>query len=134
MANTTLFKIKVIKWSNSITYETNWHCMFWWNTVEVYCLCHKRRIPSLCPKHQCWRNWSWSILWRPKRPPRTNIKKKRRREKFLFIIGHWNANVGSQGMLGVTGKFGLGVQNEAGQRLTEFCQEDALVIASTLFQ
>ena len=52
----------------------------------------------------------------------------------LFIIGDWNAEVGSQETPGVTGKFGLGVQNEAGQRLTEFCQENALVIANTLFQ
>ena len=52
----------------------------------------------------------------------------------LFIIGDWNAKVVSQEIRGVTGKCGLGVQNEAGQRLTEFCQEDALVIANTLFQ
>ena len=52
----------------------------------------------------------------------------------LFIIGDWNAKVGSQEIPGVTGKFGLGVQNESKQRLTEFCQEDALVIANTLFQ
>ena len=52
----------------------------------------------------------------------------------LFIIGDWNAKVESQETPGVTGKFGLGVQNEAGQRLTEFCQEHALVIANTLFQ
>ena len=52
----------------------------------------------------------------------------------LFIIGDWNAKVGSQEIPGVTGKFGLGVQNEAGQRLTGFCQENALVIANTLFQ
>ena len=52
----------------------------------------------------------------------------------LFIIGDWNAKVGSQEIPGVTGKFGLGVQNEAGQRLKEFCQENALVIANTLFQ
>ena len=51
-----------------------------------------------------------------------------------FIIGGWNAKVGSQETLGVTGKFGLGVQNEAGQKLIEFCQENALVIADTLFQ
>ena len=51
-----------------------------------------------------------------------------------FIIGDWNAKVGNQETPGVTGKFGLGVQNEAGQRLTEFCQEKALVIANTLFQ
>ena len=52
----------------------------------------------------------------------------------LFIIGDWNAKVGSQETPGVTGKFGLGMQNEAGQRLMEFCQENALVIANTLFQ
>ena len=52
----------------------------------------------------------------------------------LFIIGDWNAKVGSQETPGVTGKFGLGVKNEAGQRLIEFCQENALVIANTLFQ
>ena len=52
----------------------------------------------------------------------------------LFIIGDWNAKVGSQEIPGVAGKFGLGVQNEAGQRLIEFYQENALVIANTLFQ
>ena len=52
----------------------------------------------------------------------------------LFIIVDWNAKVGSQETPGVTGKFGLGVRNEAGQRLIEFCQENALVIANTLFQ
>ena len=52
----------------------------------------------------------------------------------LFIIGHKNAKVGSQELPGVPGKFGLGVQNKARQRLTEFCQENALVIANTLFQ
>ena len=52
----------------------------------------------------------------------------------FFIIGDWNAKVGSQEIPGVTGKFALGVQNEAGQRLIEFCQENALVIANTLFQ
>ena len=52
----------------------------------------------------------------------------------LFIIGDWNAKVGSQETPGVTGKFGLGLQNEAGQRLIEFCQENALVIVNTVFQ
>ena len=52
----------------------------------------------------------------------------------LFIIGDWNAKVGSQETPGETGKFGLGVQNEAGQRLIELCQENALVIGNTLFQ
>ena len=52
----------------------------------------------------------------------------------LFIIGDWNAKVGSQETPGITGKFGLGVRNEAGQRLIEFCQWNTLVIANTLFQ
>ena len=56
------------------------------------------------------------------------------KKDIIFIIGDWNAKVGSQETPGVKGKFGLGVQNEAGQRLTEFCQENALVIANTLFQ
>ena len=52
----------------------------------------------------------------------------------LFIIGDWNAKVGSQETPGGTGKFGLGMWNEAGQRLIQFCQENALVIENTLFQ
>ena len=52
----------------------------------------------------------------------------------LFIIGDWNAKVGSQETPGVTGKFGLGIQSEEGQRLIKFCQENALIIADTLFQ
>ena len=52
----------------------------------------------------------------------------------LFIIGDWNAKIGSQEIPGITAKFGLGVQNEAGQRLTGFCQENTLLIANTLFQ
>ena len=52
----------------------------------------------------------------------------------LFIIGDWNEKVGSQETHGVTGKFGLRIWNEAGQRLIEFCQENSLVITNTLFQ
>ena len=55
------------------------------------------------------------------------------KKNVLFIIGDWNVKVGSQETPRVTGKFVLGVQNEARQRLTEFCQENALVIANTLF-
>ena len=56
------------------------------------------------------------------------------KKEVLFIIGDWNAKVGSQETPGVTGKFGLGIWNEAGKRLIEFCQENALVIANILFQ
>ena len=55
------------------------------------------------------------------------------KKDFLFIIGDWNAKVGSQETPGVTGNFDLGIWNEAGQRLMEFCQENALVITNTLF-
>ena len=55
-------------------------------------------------------------------------------KKVLFMIGDWNAKVGSQETPGITGKFGLGIWNEAGQRLIEFCQENTLVMANTLFQ
>ena len=57
-----------------------------------------------------------------------------KKKDVLFIIGDWNAKVGSQETPGVTGKFGLGMQNEAGQRLIEFCQDNALDIANTHFQ
>ena len=76
---------------------------------------------------------SWKVLWRPTRPSRINTEKKKKKD-VLFIIEDWNAKVGSQETPGVTGKFGLGVQNEARQRLIVFCQEKALVIANTLFQ
>ena len=56
------------------------------------------------------------------------------KQAVLFIIGDWNVKVASQEIARVTGKFGLGVQNEAGQRLTKFCQENTLVIANNLFQ
>ena len=69
------------------------------------------------------------FLRKPTRPSRTNIPK-----DVLFITGDWNEKVGTQETPGVTGKFGHGVQNEAGQRLIEFCQENALVIAKTLHQ
>ena len=71
----------------------------------------------------------WTILWRP-----TNLLELTPKKDVLFIIGDWNAKVGSQETPGVTGKFGLGIQNAAGQRLIEFCQENALVIANTLCQ
>ena len=64
-------------------------------------------------------------LCRPTRPSRTTPKR-----DVLFVICDWNANVGSQKIPGVTDKFGLGVQNEAGQRLIEVCQENSLVIAT----
>ena len=69
------------------------------------------------------------VLRRPTRCSRTNTPK-----KVLFVIRDWNVKVRSQEIPGVTGKLGLGVQNEPGQRLIKFCQENTLVIANTLFQ
>ena len=69
------------------------------------------------------------VLWRPIIHYRTNTPK-----NVIFIIGDWNAKLGSQETPVATGKFDLGVWNETGQRLTEFCQENTLVIANTLFQ
>ena len=65
--------------------------------------------PSQCPNHWCQRNWSWKVLWRLTRPSRTNTK-----EDVLFIIRDWNTKVGSLEIPGIPGKFGLGIQNEAG--------------------
>ena len=85
--------------------------------------------PSLCPNQQRWSSWSWTVLWRPTRTFRTNTQKRR-----PFHYRGLECKVGSQEIPGVTGKFGLGVQNKAGQRIIEFCQENALVIANTLSQ
>jgi len=85
-------------------------------------------ILTLCSSHKCWRSWSWAVLWTPTRHSRTNTRK-----DVLFIIGDWNAKVGSQEIPGVTSKFDLWVHNEAGQRLSESCQDNTLGIAHTLF-
>ena len=69
------------------------------------------------------------VLWRPTRPSKNTPPK-----DVILIIGDWNTKLGSQAIPWVTGKFGLGVQNKAGQRLIESCQENALIIANTLFQ
>ena len=103
----------------------------WFQSVSKQTIQHHSN-PSLCPNHWCLRSWSWTVLWRPRTPYRTNTEKKKK--DVLFIIGDWNAKVRSQVTPKITGKFGLGVQDEAGQRLTVFCQENALVIANTLFQ
>ena len=63
-----------------------------------------------------------------------DLLERKPKKDVLFIIGDWNAKVGNQETPGVTGKFGLGIPNEAGQRLIEFCQKNTLVIANTLFQ
>ena len=79
-----------------------------------------------------WGGSSQSCLERRSQPPA--LLELTPKKDVLFIIGDWNAKVRSQEIPGVIGKFGLEVQNEAGQRLTEFYQENALLIANTLFQ
>ena len=111
--------MKSQKWQNDL-------CSFPRQTIQYH------GNPSLCPNllGQCWRSRSWMVLWRPTRPSRTNTKKK----DVLFIIGDWNAKVGSQEIQRIIGKFWFsGVQNEARQRI-KFCQENTLVTANTLFQ
>ena len=81
------------------------------------------------PKYKCWRSWSWTVLWQSPRPSRTQKK------DAFFIIGDWNAKAGSQVTITWSNsQVWPWSTNEAGQRLTEFCQENALVIANTLFQ
>ena len=98
-------------------------CLFPRQTIQYH------SNPSLCPNHnaeeaeveQFYEDLQDLLELTPKKD-------------VLFIIGDWSAKVGNQETPGVTGKFGLGIRNEAGQRLIEFCQENALVIANTLFQ
>ena len=87
------------KWQNDL-------CSFPRQTIQ-----HQSNT-SLYANQQSWRSWSWTVLWRPTRPSRPTPKK-----DVLFIIEDWNAKVRSQEIPGVTGKFGLGIRNEAGQRL-----------------
>ena len=101
---------------NAILKRTEW---FWFISKAN----HKHHSnPSLFLNHWSWRSRSWPFLWRP-RPSRTNTQK-----RCPFHHRGLECKLGSQEILGVTGKFGLGVQNEARQRLTEFCQEKANVL------
>ena len=81
------------------------------------------------PNQQCWRSWCWMFY-----EDLQDFLELMSKIDVLIIIRDWNGKVRSQEIPGVTGNFGLVVQKEAGQRLTEFCQENALVIATTLFQ
>ena len=104
------------KWQNDL-------CSFPRQTTQ----CHSN--PSLCPNQWRWRSWSWTVLWRPTRPFRTNTLK-----RCPFHYRGLECKSRKNETPGVTGKFGLGIQNEAGQRLIAFCQENALVIANIPFQ
>ena len=103
--------------------QQNDFCSFPWQTIQYH------GNPSLCPTSNAEEaevEWFYEDL--------QDLLELTPKKDVLFIIGDWNAKVGSQEIHGVIGKFGLGVQNEAGQRLTEFCQENTWVIAITLFQ
>ena len=98
-------------------------CSFPRQTIQYH------SCPSLCPNQQCLRSWSWMVLWKPTRSFRTNTQ-----NRCPFHYRGLECKSKKSKTPGVTSKFGLGVWNEAGQRLTEFCQENALAIANTLFQ
>ena len=115
-------RVKCSTWMQSQR-QQNDLCSFPRQTIQYH------RNPSLCPNQYCWRSWSWTVLWRPTRPSRTNTQ-----ERCPFHYKGLDAKVGSQEIPGVTGKFGFGMWIAAGQRLIEFCQENALIIANTLFQ
>ena len=104
------------KWQNNL-------CSFPRQTIQY------RSNPSLCPDQEFWSSWIWTVPWRPTRPSRNNTQK-----RCPFHCRGLECKSRSQETPGITGKFGFGVQNEAGQRLIEFCQENALVIANILVQ
>ena len=141
--------------NENVIYENIWASCTYREIYRLKCISWNRRLKT---KHQ-WSKYSFEEV--RERIVTVKPKESRRREgnsiglfqrilKFyedlqdlleltpkkdvLFIIGDWIEKVGSQKTLGVTGKFGLGIRNEAGQRLIEFCQENTLVITNTLFQ
>ena len=85
--------------------------------------------PSLCPNQECWRSWHWMALWRPTRPSRSNIQK---RCPFHHRGLAWKSRKSRDSWS--NRQIWLWIQNESRKRLTEFCQENALVIGNTLFQ
>ena len=124
--STTVGKIPEKKWNSTYCQQKSLKCSTWVQSQKRQndlCSFPRQTIqyhsnPSLCPNHWCWRSWSWVVLWRPTRPSRTNTQK-----RCLFHYRGLECKVRSQEIPGVTGKFGLGIQNEAGQRLTVFPRE-----------
>ena len=98
-------------------------CSFLRQTIQYH------SNPSLCPEQWCWRSWSWMVLWTPTRPSTTNTPK-----RCLFHYRGLECKSRKSRNTWGNRQIWPGVQNEAGQRLIEFCQENALVIANTLFQ
>ena len=99
------------KWKNDL-------CLFLRQTIQYH------SNPSICPKQYCWRSWSWTVLWRPTRPSTTNTQK-----RCPFHYRGLECKSRKSKDTWSNRKIGLGVQIVAGQRLTEFCQENTLVIA-----
>ena len=113
---------KFSTWMHSQKLQNDF-CSFPRQTIQYY------NNPSLYPDQLCWINWSWMCLWRSTRPSTTNTQNG---YSFHYMGLEWKSRKSRDSW--VTGKFGLGIQNEAGQSLREFCQENTLVIANTLFQ
>ena len=118
----TLFCSNIYCW----LYLPIWVQLATFPNLSVMCFCFHcpQSNSNQCAYHRCQSSSSWSVIWRPRRlSPKTDV---------LFISWDGYTRVGSQNMPGVTGKFCLGEQNESGQKLTKFCQEDALLMAYTL--
>ena len=154
IVNINILGIKELKWTGIGEFNSDDHYIYYcgkkflrWNGLAIIVEKKKKKVQNavlgcnlnnrMISVHFQGKSFNITViqvyalisLWRPIRPSRNNTKK-----DVLFIIGHWNAKVGYQETPGVTGKFGLRVQNEAGKSLIELCQENALVIANTLFQ
>ena len=131
--STTVCKNALEKWSSLYCQQESkiqYLCIMSKMTAWSWFLSKLNNPTSQCvPQQLMLEKLKSNSLCRPTRPSRTN-----RKMRYPFHHGDWDAKVGSQEITGVTGNFGLGVQNVAGQRLTEFCQENALVIANTFFQ
>ena len=101
--------------------------------MEVCNIVQEAVIKTIPKKKKC-KKAKWLSEEALKIAEKRRDAKGKEEKDILFIIGDWNSKVGSQKIPGVTGKFGLGVWNKAGQRLIEFCQENALVITNIFFQ
>ena len=99
-----------MQYLGAVSKTTEWYWFVSRQTIQ-----HQSNL-SQCLNYWCQRSWRWQVLWRPTAPSRANTHT--HTQNVLFITGDWNAKVESQEIPGITGKFGLGVQNEAGQRPT----------------
>ena len=135
--STTLARIPLKKWSSPHTQKKNLKCSTWLQYQEQQndlCSLPRKTIqyhsnPSLRPNHYSQRSWSWMVLWRPTRHSRTNTK-----ERCAFHHRGLECKSRKLRDTWITGKIGLGVQNEAGQSLSEFHQENTLITANTFQQ